>query len=196
MKEEELKDAIKKGYSMGYDDGFRAACDDMMVHLHNDIVSVLDDMKKSAKDYEVDVIDEYEDEKMKELKFRAWDENKKRYDGSFLIDKLGNTYDVSVEESETKACCAVVGKPNLVIEQYTGLKDKNGKEICVGDIVSEHNGDIVGEIIQKPSGEYCIAWIGIFGGSSVLYDELSMCEVIGNINENPGFLVENNGKKD
>lgn len=50
--------------------------------------------------------------------------------------------------------------------------------------------------MKKPSEEYCIAWIEIFSGSSVLYDELSMCEVIGNINENPGFLVENNGKKD
>ena len=60
MNREELKDAIKKGYSIGYDDGFRAACDDMMVHLDNDIVGVLDNMKKSAKDYEVDVIDEYE----------------------------------------------------------------------------------------------------------------------------------------
>lgn len=78
----------------------------------------------------------------------------------------------------------------FIWEQSTGLKDKNGKEIYVGDIVSEHNGDIVGEIIQKLSGEYCIAWIGIYGGSSVLYDELSMCEVIGNIHENPELLKE------
>lgn len=60
LKREELKDAVKKSYSIGYDDGFRAACDDMMVHLHNEIIDVLDNMKKSSKDYEVDVIDEHE----------------------------------------------------------------------------------------------------------------------------------------
>ena len=190
MNREELKDAIKKGYSIGYDDGFRAACDDMMVHLHNDIVGVLDNMKKSAKDYEVDIIDEYEEEEMKDLKFRAWSSGHNRYCDFVTLDEsrrwIGWIMSSGVYLTTT----------DINLEQYTGLKDKNGKEIYIGDIVSEHNGDIVGEIIQKPSGEYCIAWIGIFGGSSVLYDELSMCEVIGNINENPGFLVENNGKKD
>lgn len=62
MNREELKDTIKKGYSIGYDDGFRAACDDMMVHLHKEIVDYLVDMKKSAKEYEVEAIDEYEEE--------------------------------------------------------------------------------------------------------------------------------------
>lgn len=116
---------------------------------------------------------------MKELKFRAWD-------GKKMIDDVIPASETSIielydryewGETEVKA-----------VEQYTGLKDKNGKEIFIGDIVSEHNGDIIGEIIQKPSGEYCIAWIGIYAGSSILYDELSMCEVVGNIHENADLL--------
>lgn len=81
---------------------------------------------------------------------------------------------------------------NIIVELPTGLKDKNDKEICIGDVVSEHHGDIVGEIVQKPSGEYRIAWIGIFGGESVLYDHHSLCEVIGNIHENPELLEAKN----
>lgn len=116
---------------------------------------------------------------MKELKFRAWD-------GKKIIDDVIPASETSIielfdryewQETEVES-----------VEQYTGLKDKNGKEIFIGDIVSEHNGDIVGEIIQKPSGEYCIAWIGIYAGSSILYDELSMCEVVGNIHKNADLL--------
>ena len=62
----------------------------------------------------------------------------------------------------------------------------------IGDIVSEHHGDTIGKIVQNPSGEYRVAWIGVFGGESVLYGQHSLCEVIGNIHETPGLLVEIN----
>ena len=122
---------------------------------------------------------------MKELRFRAWD-------GKKIIEDVVPASETSIieifeyewQETEVKA-----------VEQYTGLKDKNAKEIFIGDIVSEHNGDIIGEIIQKPSGEYCIAWIGIYAGSSILYDELSMCEVVGNIYENANLLGEDRNEK-
>lgn len=119
----------------------------------------------------------------REIKYRVYDKKEKCYsDKAFSIDQLGICY---VHED---GYWEEIDEERYIVEQYTGLKDKNRKEIYVGDIVSEHNGDIIGEIIQKPSGEYCIAWIGIYGGSSVLYDELSMCEVIGNIHENPELL--------
>lgn len=119
---------------------------------------------------------------MRELKFRAWNKEdevylhitKNKEDGVVGISPDGKKV-LYLEDGE------VIILEDVIIEPSTGLKDKNGKEIYVGDIVSEHNGDIIGEIIQKPSGEYCIAWIGVYSGSSVLYDELSMCAVIGYI---------------
>lgn len=61
MNREELKAAVKKAYGKGYYDGFTDACDTMMLNLHKGIVDYLVDMKKSAKDYEVEAIDEYEE---------------------------------------------------------------------------------------------------------------------------------------
>ena len=81
---------------------------------------------------------------------------------------------------------------DVVLEQATGIKDKNRKMIYEGDIVAEHNGDIIGKIVQHPSGEWQIAWIGIFGGVSKLYDHRDLCEVVGNIHENPELLEYGN----
>ena len=119
---------------------------------------------------------------MRQFKFRAWSNEHNRYCDFVTLDEDGRWI------GWIKGSGVYLTTADIILEQYTGLKDKNGKKIYLGDIVSEHNGDIVGEIIQKPTGEYCIAWVGIYGGSSVLYNETSMCEVIGNIHENPELL--------
>lgn len=117
---------------------------------------------------------------MRELKFRAWDDTKKEWTLNIMECVSSSRVDIWLEPA--------LKSHEVIIEQYTGLKDKNGKEIYIGDVVSEHHGDIVGDIVQKPSGEYHISWVGIFGGESVLYDHLSLCEVIGNIHENPELI--------
>ena len=118
---------------------------------------------------------------MRELNPRAWIPSLNRYATGY--DDL---YYHRQMNGEGEWWCYSAGEDeqlDVEIELPTGLKDKNGKEIHIGDIVSEHQGDIIGKIVQNPSGEYRIAWLGIYGGDSALYAHHSLCEVVGNIHE-------------
>lgn len=69
---------------------------------------------------------------MREIKFRAWDEEKKEmfYD-EFFVDSDGSPYWHSTQSDA-----------NVELMQYTGLKDKNGEEIYEFDYL----------------GDYCVFW--------------------------------------
>ena len=131
---------------------------------------------------------------MRELKFRVWDKANNRYlrRDSTGIDNLGNIIDFENCDEDDWGVhnVRILGKNDMrfTTEQYTGLHDKNGRKIYKGDIVAEHNGDIIGTIVQHPSGEWQIAWVGIFGGVSKLYNHRDWCEVIGDIHNNPELL--------
>jgi hypothetical protein len=65
---------------------------------------------------------------MREIKFRAWDGEK------MIFPSDPDTYSKFVRG---ELVC-----PGVILMQYTGLEDKNGKEIYEGDIVRGIKGDI------------------------------------------------------
>lgn len=126
---------------------------------------------------------------MREIKFRAWDKKTKRY---FLIE-LGNPgfFECQSDDHDDYEWW----------QQYTGLKDKNGKEIYEGDILNrwwrqswnlEPNirFDVRGKVIFK-NGSFLMKNFDLEERNRAEYPipfEDETLEVIGNIYENPELV--------
>lgn len=126
---------------------------------------------------------------MREIKFRAW--NKKK---QYFIDY--STMNIKIRDLNNKNYQEL-----LVFQQYTGLKDKNGKEIYEGDIVSystysdiEPIDDYEGIIRIDTYGTYIDGYNSSGDKGNYYLLEVSDCinhlEKLGNIYENPDILKE------
>ena len=148
----------------------------------------------------------------REIKFRAWDVSGKKM--------LKSTEDLSFNESgkekDSGWCFSAHLEGKIIVMQYTGLKDKNGKEIYEGDVVLVEDTftetvDVgVGRIpvAQSPDNHLCevvfkdgafkfvvtekgeVWWKGEYHLDHE--DAGGEFEVIGNIYENPELLEEEN----
>ena len=80
---------------------------------------------------------------------------------------------------------------DIELMQYTGLKDKNNKEIYEGDILSNGNDEKLYKIIFE-NGSFRAEFKGDFEEHSFdLIDVVAQgCEIVGNIYENPELLGE------
>lgn len=104
------------------------------------------------------------------IKFRAWDKENKKI--------------VNWEEIRPQSMLWL-DRPNTEFEymQFTGLLNKDGKEIYEGDIIKDVQGDIR-EIIFDGGGYWC----KYPNGDRFMPSE-KFREIIGNIYENPELLT-------
>jgi len=116
---------------------------------------------------------------MKDIKFREWDGERMDYEPCI---GLGGTSSIN-----TWFKCG-----NTVM-QYTGLKDKAGKEIYEGDRVKRPSSNGTPEqmaygSIKENKGCYYIDFGGGYWTHGLLLYHFAQCEIIGNIYESPELL--------
>ena len=124
-------------------------------------------------------------------KYRAWDSVEKKFVEHFFITDNGLICNMEKPTSDCKLLIPIE-KSELILMQSTGLVDRNGKEVFIGDIVKCTRGCLHEVYIEKEyGGTY-------FGGMPAVYLKglregyawTEHEEIIGNVYENPELLED------
>lgn len=118
-------------------------------------------------------------------KFRAW---------HMPFGPKGPMQEMVHGEASSILAFAEMSPDKYIVEQYSGLKDINGKEIYEGDIVrgyyqepdrdDGYDGSSMVETVNFRWGSF---WLGDFKNQIMLYTP-PIIEVVGNVHMNPELL--------
>lgn len=131
---------------------------------------------------------------MREVKFRLYSKEEKEMFYPEHIEKIDFYNKFARVEGKGFYGYFDFSEDESVLMEYTGLKDKNGKEIYEGDIIIHKNPkpfrDLIYEIVFLKGG-FAIKNNDYIKDLSEFLKESSKAEVIGNKYKNPELLSEN-----
>ena len=120
---------------------------------------------------------------MREIKFKVWDKENKE-----MLDLEDLHYEFGKMSIRTTMYNSYFDTEDMVLMQYTGLKDITGKEIYEGDIVKVRTVTTCVTGYVEYDAEYCEYRVIINNNEYVsLWKQLEI-EVLGNIYENKNLL--------
>jgi hypothetical protein len=123
---------------------------------------------------------------MREIKFRAWDKEGKRWLDSpdYAVCNCGK---ISLRKPGTLEY-QCTHRARYVLMQFTGLKDKNGRDIYEDDLIGIQRDDYEIALVRWGEGEWLAGLLGLAAANLFFEDKCDTIEVIGNIYENPELL--------
>lgn len=131
---------------------------------------------------------------MREIKFRGKRLDNGEWESGDLLENQGRNFiyhatsESTIEDNDDGRIVVVAVEVDpATVGQYTGLKDKNGEEICEGDVLTDKFGSI--GVVEWRNCGFVVNFgdVDIFLISDCFDDSYQMW-AIGNMHDNPELL--------